>query len=238
MPAVTLLQYEICPFCSKVKGLLDFYRVPYRTLEVNPLTKHQLLSTDLRAKRVPLAIFPEGSRVSDSPLILRSLWDRKLFPTKTVSDTEWAKWETFVDKRLAVLLFPNITRNFPESWQAFSYVNSAPRFSTSEKFLNQTIGSVAMRLANSRLKKKYDISDERASLLQCLNEWTASLKGVVHGKDIPDEVDAMVFGVLRSIEGLEAHSWILSNAGGKFSDWYTCMTSHVGLRHSQRLEIL
>jgi microsomal prostaglandin-E synthase 2 len=32
------------------------------------------------------------------------------------------KWATWADTKLAVLLFPNITRSFGESYQAFSYV--------------------------------------------------------------------------------------------------------------------
>jgi hypothetical protein len=32
------------------------------------------------------------------------------------------KWAEWADKQLAVLLFPNITRTFAESYQAFSYV--------------------------------------------------------------------------------------------------------------------
>jgi microsomal prostaglandin-E synthase 2 len=40
--AVTLYQYEVCPFCCKVKSFLDYHRVPYRVVEVNPLTKAEL----------------------------------------------------------------------------------------------------------------------------------------------------------------------------------------------------
>ena len=29
------------PFCNKIKAMLDFYKVPYETLEVNPLTKKE-----------------------------------------------------------------------------------------------------------------------------------------------------------------------------------------------------
>ena len=40
--AVTLYQYEVCPFCCKVKAFLDYHRVPYEVVEVNPLTKAEL----------------------------------------------------------------------------------------------------------------------------------------------------------------------------------------------------
>lgn len=41
-PPLTLYQYDVCPFCCKVKAVLDFYRIPYRVVEVSPLTKRQL----------------------------------------------------------------------------------------------------------------------------------------------------------------------------------------------------
>ena len=34
----------------------------------------------------------------------------------------------WVDKELAILLFPNITRSFEESYQAFGYVEDVPHF--------------------------------------------------------------------------------------------------------------
>eukprot|EP00798_Chlamydomonas_sp_ICE-L_P013873 gene13873-19799_t len=34
--------YEVCPFCCKVKAVMDFYEIPYKVIEVNPLTKSEL----------------------------------------------------------------------------------------------------------------------------------------------------------------------------------------------------
>lgn len=39
---VQLYQYAICPFCNKSKALLDYAKVPYETIEVNPLTKAEI----------------------------------------------------------------------------------------------------------------------------------------------------------------------------------------------------
>lgn len=40
---VTLFQYEVCPFCCLTKAFLDVNDIPYRTIEVNPITKRKLL---------------------------------------------------------------------------------------------------------------------------------------------------------------------------------------------------
>lgn len=65
-----------------------------------------------------------GELFKDSPVIIDELIAR-LRKTKVMSDEEHAvfcssdakKWAEWADKQLAVLLFPNLTRNFSESYQ-------------------------------------------------------------------------------------------------------------------------
>lgn len=40
--SIQLYQYAICPFCNRVKALLDYARIEYSTIEVNPLTKAEI----------------------------------------------------------------------------------------------------------------------------------------------------------------------------------------------------
>lgn len=40
--SVTLYQYQICPFCNTAKAVLAYANIPYKTVEVNPLTKAEL----------------------------------------------------------------------------------------------------------------------------------------------------------------------------------------------------
>ncbi|CAN0121869.1 unnamed protein product, partial [Heterosigma akashiwo] len=70
----------------------------------------------------------------------------------------------WADRKLAVLLFPNITRSFAEARQAFAYIQDVPTFSTPQKIANVVLGSTAMWLAQGKLKKKYGIEDERQAL--------------------------------------------------------------------------
>jgi microsomal prostaglandin-E synthase 2 len=41
-PPLQLYQYAICPFCNRVKALLDYMDIPYTAVEVNPLTKGEI----------------------------------------------------------------------------------------------------------------------------------------------------------------------------------------------------
>eukprot|EP01031_Cornospumella_fuschlensis_P000942 gene942-1185_t len=57
---IDLYSYAICPFCERTKAVLDYLGIPYRSIEVNPLTKSEIaFSTDY--KKVPIARVPGNS---------------------------------------------------------------------------------------------------------------------------------------------------------------------------------
>lgn len=67
---VTLYQYEVCPFCCKVKAFLDYNKIPYRTVEVSPLSKKELKWSEHR--KVPVAVLDDDV-LQDSSLIISRL---------------------------------------------------------------------------------------------------------------------------------------------------------------------
>ena len=42
MQPVTLYQFELCPFCHKVRAGLELKGIPFRKVEANPMTKKEL----------------------------------------------------------------------------------------------------------------------------------------------------------------------------------------------------
>ena len=54
---IVLYQYTICPFCHQAKAFLDYYRTPYETIEVNPLTKAEIRQfREHNYKQVPIGV--------------------------------------------------------------------------------------------------------------------------------------------------------------------------------------
>eukprot|EP01084_Bolivina_argentea_P032600 60329_1 len=55
---IFLYQYNCCPFCGKVKSVLDYYNIPYSLIEVSPITKFQLPDTNkfLHDRNVPILL--------------------------------------------------------------------------------------------------------------------------------------------------------------------------------------
>lgn len=66
---MVLYQYEVCPYCCKVKATLDYYKLPYRVVEVNPLTKGELSWTDCR--KVPVLRTDDEVLVESSFIVSR-----------------------------------------------------------------------------------------------------------------------------------------------------------------------
>eukprot|EP00501_MAST-03F_sp_TOSAG23-6_P001019 GSMAST32.ASY1.ANO1.1059.1 assembled CDS len=232
---ITLYQYKICPFCNKVKSLLDYASVPYQTVEVDPLSKGELkFSKDY--KKVPIARIG-NEIVTESGTIMKKIIESEALQEKmstTSSDFlspsahKWAEW---ADKELAVLLYPNLVRSLSESRDALKYVYSVPNFTLTQKILSHNIGSFAMWLASGKLKKKYGIVDERRSLYDALDIWEKSAlqNKQFAGGDLPNLGDVAVFGVIRSLEGLSLHTELLqSSKRTELSNWYTEMKSKVG----------
>jgi len=227
VPTVRIYQYEICPFCCKVKAFMDWQKIGYETVEVNPLSKAEIkFSKDYR--KVPIAMV-DDQQVNDSSEILTVLAGKMGLPeSDTMTDPEIAKWMQWVDKELAVLLFPNITRNFSESWQSFGYISEVPAFSPVSKIANRAAGSLAMWLANGKLKKKYNITDERKQLLDAVKVWTDAVgKGPFLRGASPCLADVVVYGALSSIRGLDTHG-VVMDAAPELKSWESEMRAAIG----------
>ena len=212
-----MFQYKICPFCNRVKAVLDYLRIPYKVVEVNPLTKGEI-SFSKDYKKVPIVVF-DGLQVNDSSPIIEHITEDVLKGSSKMmkehsglftKDTD--KWGEWSEKRLAVYLYPNITRSMEESWECFGYTEDVSEWSPVNRVGTRVMGTLAMTMANGKIKKKYSIVDERKELQLCLNEWVEALgnKQYLHGDKITLP-DLMVFGILRSIEGLSTFVEMMAN---------------------------
>lgn len=225
--SIRIFQYAICPFCNKIKALLDLQRVEHEVIEVNPLTKSQIKSWSAGYRKVPIAVI-DGEQVNDSPLIASMLIDRMreqgvLSESDHFCSPEALKWAEWSDSKLAVLLFPNITRSFGESYSAFSYVHDVQSFSTIEKWSNQLVGSFFMWLAQGKIKKKYEIDDERAAVIEILQHWSKEGigEGPFAGGFKPNFADVCVFGAIKAIDRTATFQEL--NKEGSIQPWYNRM---------------
>lgn len=231
---VVLYQYEACPFCNKVKAFLDYYDVPYKVVEVNPLSKKEIKWSDY--KKVPI-LMVDGEQLNDSSAIINKLGE-KINPEKSVKavpdDDEERKWRWWVDNHLVHMLSPNIYRNTSEALESFDYITSNGNFSFTEKYTAKYAGAASMYFVSKNLKKKYNITDERAALYEAAELWVDALNGREFlGGTKPNLADLAVFGVLRPIRYLRSGKDMVEHT--RIGDWYARMESAVG--ESSRIKV-
>ncbi|XP_020085501.1 prostaglandin E synthase 2 isoform X1 [Ananas comosus] len=252
---VVLYQYEACPFCNKVRAFLDYHDIPYRVVEVNPLSKKEIKWSDY--KKVPILVV-DGEQLIDSSGSYKSFQSSKIilslffscsFPlpsctwfvltdiinklSKRISTDDFvigeeeAKWRRWVDEHLVHLLSPNIYRTTSEALESFDYIAKHGNFSATERFTVKYAGAAAMYMVSKKLKKKYNITDERAALYEAAETWTKALDGKDFlGGSKPNLADLAVFGVLRPIRYLQAGRDMVDNT--HIGEWYQRMENAVG----------
>ena len=246
-PDIRLYQYHICPFCNITKSVLSYAKLDYEKVEVNPLTKQELKPWSGDYKKVPIAVIDEeqvnGSEQIINALLetehvqqyLQSRWNDESSDKNDVMTMQQfqnsensQKWMRFAVDDLAALLYPNICGTLGDSYDAFSYVKNVDSFTGGQKLSIQMLGSLAMYFAASRVKSKRNITDEKKALKEALDQ--LEHEGLDDGKlsfcsgvSTPDLGDLAVFGVLYSVNGLQAHTDSIQLRGGPVKEWYDRM---------------
>ena len=215
-----LYQYTACPFCGKVRTLLQYKGVDYDTIEVHPLKKKEIeFSADYRA--VPIYIDSQGKQVNDSTPIMR--WidkefpERKVFGTTPVEierDEKWLAWSDRFVKGLPTVIYDT----FWNALKSFDYITKVGNFSWFEKRMIKYSGALAMTLVAKKIKKREQIDQPDLFLREKAKEWVEGLGGrPFMGGETPGAADLAVFGIVRSVSGLRAGKLLEENQ--EFNTW-------------------
>jgi len=238
---IQLYQYAICPFCNRVKAVLDFAGVSYNTTEVNPLTKAEIKPWKEQHKQVPIATIGDAP-VFESDTIIERLLEQasvkqslegklagKMTLEKFRNGANVKKWVDFATDELAVLLYPNMCRTWGDSYNAFDYVHQTESFGPLQRIMIQNLGSLAMYMAASKIKKRRNIIDERKALDEVLVVLEKELerKSFLSGTTQPDLGDLYVYGTLRAVRGLSVYDSLVKERGGAILDWCERMESQL-----------
>ena len=188
---VTLYQYDVCPFCNKVKAMLDFHGVPYDVVEVNPLTKSEIKFSKEWTK-VPI-VKVDGDQLNNSSDIMREL-ERRIpsaramkasdkraswgsDPSSTPAEKE-SRWLAWVDDRFVHVVTPNIYRTWGEAFKSFDYITERGNFNWFERQSVRLSGAVSMYvIAHNVLEARHGIEDEREELYKDLRAWCSEAVG-------------------------------------------------------------
>eukprot|EP00656_Telonema_subtile_P001269 TRINITY_DN10589_c0_g1_i5.p1 TRINITY_DN10589_c0_g1~~TRINITY_DN10589_c0_g1_i5.p1 ORF type:complete len:202 (+),score=60.06 TRINITY_DN10589_c0_g1_i5:223-828(+) len=198
-------------------------------VEVGPLFKKELEFSEY--KKVPVMVLqePDGQRqLNDSAAIIDELTSKlqasgQFRGAESTEGTEqWSKW---VDSKLVQALTVSIYRTPGESLQAMSYITAHPELTwqTTSKWVS---AALMYGISHMKLKKKYEITDERANLYLVLDEWVQAVgNNRFLGGSAPNRADLEVFGMVRAIQGMDTFSDLRENT--KIASWYDAMKAEV-----------
>jgi glutathione S-transferase len=86
MATITLYQFATSPFCAKVRKILDFKGLDYRSIEVDYLERKELIVASNQLM-VPALTLADGETVVESDRIAARL--DELYPEPTIFPQEW-----------------------------------------------------------------------------------------------------------------------------------------------------
>ena len=238
----TLYQYRICPFSNIAKVYLKSRGIPYDEVEVNPLTKAELKFSKDGYKKVPILTAKtngdttEGKQLNGSESIIAYFENQdKKFSSNDDMQNNSNQLDSYARNTLAPLLYPNLCDSLSSSFNAFNYVHTTPNnFTPLQRYSIQLVGSVAMYLAASKVKKKHGIDDAR----KALEDELLSLDKQLEGREFLDDSsstdnlsvgDLSIFGVLKGLEGLPISNEIMNDDRfSRLSTWYQKVDGIVG----------
>ena len=222
---ITLYQYEACPFCNKVRAYLDSARIPYTTVEVEPMLKSQLSWQAYR--KVPLAVI-NGRAVADSNAIIDVVEALAAASPPAPPSAREAAWRAWTDDALIKVLTVNLYRSFGDALQTFDYLtqrNFAPYLALPAKYF----GAVAMTAVARKRRSALGVAagGERAALRGALEELERGRGGQPFlGGAAPSRSDVVAFGALRSVAALPVHAAAMEHA--PTAAWWARMEVYVG----------
>lgn len=225
-----LYQYEVCPFCWKVRAALALKKAPYEKVEVHPLNKKELAFSTY--KKVPVYVDSKGNQVNDSNVIMRHIDQEypqapKLCATDAAAITEEERWLEW-SERFVKAVPPLIYDTLPNSLKAFDYITKQGNFSTFQKLTIKYSGALVMKMVAKKSKERQKIADPRANIKAYMNEFTKALDGKLYrGGSSPDITDAAVFGTILSVRGLPAYAVVREVPA--FQAWMERMSEQTGI---------
>lgn len=224
MEAINLYQFELCPFCHKVKAALDVKGLPYRKIEVNPYSKAELPPLpEGTPKKVPVLEF-EGRVIQDSTAILAFLEERfhdqnPLLPVDEAGKRKAAEIEAWVDSDLTQILPAVIYGTWGEAIQAAQVTARTSNFGFLANIMVRAGGSIIMHQVAKRIVAKRGGGDPHEQLsaeLDRLDGWLG--EGPFLCGDRISVADVAAHGALTCVSEFPAFAKMMANP--RLAAWF------------------
>ena len=224
MAKVTLHMLHTCPFCWKVRGLLEYLKLDVDYVSVNGLSIKKAVSFAGDWGKVPVFTDESGQYHTDSTPIMKFIDenynDRKL----QTSDDEarMKQWMEWADTKMSKATVPILYGTLGSAFQTTTRISKLEKFGFISKRLYAWAGFPIMWgiIAKKRVKK--DGRKPKQLWHDLLTEFTDEHNGENYfGGSEPNIVDFSVFGYMRSISPFPQFSLLTDHTNAMA--WYNRM---------------
>lgn len=180
MEAVTLYQFELCPYCHKVKAALEAKGIAFTKVEVNPMNKKELPVLPAGAPRKVPVIQVGGETVFDSTAIVAYLEAHdttglRLTPTDPTLLAKSQLVEKWVNDDLSHVLPTVIYGTWGEAIKAAKVVAKTSNFGLVQNAMVRAGGSLIMHQVAKRIVTKRGGGEPAAMLAAEMDKFEAWL---------------------------------------------------------------
>ena len=158
MDTVTLYQFELCPYCHKVKAALEAKGIAFTKVEVNPMNKKELPTLPAGAPRKVPVIQVAGETIFDSTTIVAYLEAHdqtvRLTPSDPALLAKSQLVEKWVNDDLSYVLPTVIYGTWGEAIKAAKVVAKTSNFGLVQNAMVRAGGSLIMHQVAKRIVAK------------------------------------------------------------------------------------
>jgi microsomal prostaglandin-E synthase 2 len=216
MDNVTLYQFELCPYCHKVKAAMEAKGIAFTKVEVNPMNKKELPPLPDGAPRKVPVIRVNGDTVFDSTKIVEYLEARdssglRLTPSDPQLREKSELVERWVNDDLSYVLPTVIYGTWGEALKAAQVVAKTSNFGFVQNAMVRAGGSLIMHQVAKRIVAKRGGGTPAAMLaaeMDKFEEWLGD-RDFVCGSEI-SVGDVATHGCLTCIQDFPAFATIMA----------------------------
>ena len=203
---VTLYQFQLCPFCHKVRAALDLKGLTYRKVEVAPGRKKELPPLPEDAPRKVPVITIDQNTIWDSTTILHQLDELAPSPFSLQSESEVinersSRFEDWIDDNLIPALPTVIYGTWADALRAAQFTAKGSKFSLWQSINVRIFGSIIMRIIAKRILKRHGKVNGAQWASECLDHVEIELADqlFIIG-DTATLADAALHGAIQCVE--------------------------------------
>lgn len=236
---VELFRFLSCPYCAKVKGVLDYNKVPYRTVTADPITYAHMPQTPysmapqiqfVTNPSAPVGSPSRGPFVVDSDQIVATLSD-PLGYRKQLDDTRVQETLKFVSNAYSRGTFVAMYSNLNRAMEAYRHcVPDHYQYLPLRVAGSIGMSFIASKKAFPKIKDHFPMSDGETidSVVERQTQWFAERipsNKPFHGGDKPDIADIQMYAMSQSVLSNPLAAPIINKANTPFGEWVAKMAT-------------